>query len=183
MTPGLLHNLRLSLRVLARSKVYTAINLAGLVLGLTVSFILLIFAVNELSYNDCFSNAGRIYRVLSMDGRGNRHGLGPFMLKPAMDKHFSQIEQSARLINLHDLIGAVSVRGSSACQDVPDFYCADPELADILGLKLIPGKSGGAMISKTAAGKFFIYGYSSYKIIKGRRYKLCMESFSIKSWC
>jgi putative ABC transport system permease protein len=155
MTPGFPHNIRLSLRVLARSKVYTSINLSGLVLGLTVSFILLIFAVNELSYNDCFSNAGRIFRVLTKDDGGNRYGLGPYMLKPAIDKQFSQIEHSARLINLNNLLGNISVRGDSVCEDVPDFYCADPDLAYIFDLKLIRGRSGGVMISRTTAGKFF----------------------------
>lgn len=81
-----LHNLKLSFRILSRSSIYTAINLSGLVLGLTASFILIIFAINELSYNSWFKNADSIYRLIVNDMKGNRQPLGPLNIQTALIK-------------------------------------------------------------------------------------------------
>ena len=41
-----------SYRFIVKSTAYTVINLVGLTAGLAASFILFLFSVNELSYND-----------------------------------------------------------------------------------------------------------------------------------
>ena len=162
MFTGIIHNLKLSLRLLARSKVYTTINLTGLVLGLTASFILLIFAINELGYNDCYMEAHRMFRVIHRDKNGIRVATGSFSTKTLLTDHFSTIEQAARVVNLNYLIGNVSVKYNSVYQDVPGFFCADAELTDILRLRFIGKTSpsllkqpGHIIISDRAAQKYF----------------------------
>ncbi len=163
--PKLAHNLKISLRILSRTKGYTSINLAGLVLGLTVSFILLIFAVNELSYNRCFKNSGRIYRVINTYKSGEKGGFGPFILKPSLSGSFSEIETSARIIHLNFMMGTVSVKSGDVSQEVPDFLCADPELTGMLGMNFYRGSTkhlledpGQVILSDRAARKMFRFG-------------------------
>ncbi|MEI7661261.1 MAG: FtsX-like permease family protein [Bacteroidota bacterium] len=139
MVPDLLHNLKISLRMLARSKVNTAINLSGLVLGLTISFILLIFAINEVSYNRCFDNADRIFRVIHKDTTGLKVATGSFSFKNSLTGYFHSVEKTARIVNLNYIIGKVSIKWNAVYQDVPGFFCSDPELPDILQLKITRG--------------------------------------------
>jgi len=61
-----------SYRTIVNNKIYTVISLSGLVLGLTAAFTLLVFAINETSYNRCFSKAGSTYRIIYTDSKGTR---------------------------------------------------------------------------------------------------------------
>jgi len=156
------HNVTISLRLLTRNKVYTTINLSGLVLGLTVSFILLIFAINEVSYNKCFSSAGRIYRVISKDNNGNQLAMGPYVLKPLLQNYFPAIERSARFVNLNYTVGEVTLNRSGVYRSIPGFFCADQDLTAILELKIIRGSrqdymshSYDVIISDKSAHKYF----------------------------
>ncbi|MEI6683042.1 MAG: FtsX-like permease family protein [Bacteroidota bacterium] len=156
------HNVTISLRLLTRNKVYTTINLAGLVLGLTVSFILLIFAINEVSFNKCYTNAGRIYRVINRDNSGNQLAIGPYVLKPLLLSYFPEIEKSARLVNLNYSLGEVTINRSGVYRSIQGFFCADQEVTGILEMKIIRGSQHHFMrhphdviISNNSAHKYF----------------------------
>ncbi len=157
-----LHNLKLSFRILSRSRIYTAINLSGLVLGLTASFILIIFAINELSFNSWFKNADSIYRLIVNDMKGNRQPLGPLNIKTSLIKSFPEIDKSFRIISLDNYYGAVDIRNNSQNIPVSKFYCADPEIFNSLKIKIISGRRSQALkhpffvfISSDAAKRFF----------------------------
>ncbi len=157
-----LHNLKTSVRILARSKIFTAINLSGLVLGLTAAFILIVFAINELSYNSSFKNADRIYRMIISDHKGNKLPLGPLDLKPALSSRFTQIEQSFRMINLEHFIGQVEMNKNNISIPLTGFFCADPELITSLQLKLTAGRRADflrhpscVILSSEAAARIF----------------------------
>lgn len=53
----------ISIRNLTRQKGFSIINLAGLTLGLTVGFIILLYVFNETSYDSFHRDSERIYRV------------------------------------------------------------------------------------------------------------------------
>lgn len=157
-----LHNLKSSARILARSKIFTAINLSGLVLGLTAAFILIIFAINELSHNSGFKNADRIYRLIINDNKGNKLPLGPLNLKSALSNRFSGIEQSFRMVNLEHFIGQVEMQKNNISIPLTGFFCADPELITSLQLKMISGRKTDflrhhscVVLSSEAAARIF----------------------------
>ncbi len=193
MLPVILHNLKISLRVLARNKLYTAINLTGLVLGLTASFVLLIFAINELSYNRCFIKADRIYRVISVDKSGIQAALGPCLLKKSLTQHFPSIESAARIINL-DIAGGMMVKGETKYREVTGFCCVDPELINIMQIRVIRGttsrilsKPWHVIISEKAAGQYFKsqspIGKTLFVSIQGMVYRLVVSGvFSDLPW-
>src|SRR5882757_10100042 len=55
--------LKLALRNLRKYPVFSLINLGGLSVGIAASFILLIYSQRELSCDDHFRNADKIYRI------------------------------------------------------------------------------------------------------------------------
>ena len=157
-----LHNLKNSVRILARSKIFTAINLSGLVLGLTAAFILIIFAINELSYNSGYKNADRIYRLILNDSKGNKLPLVPLTTKSALSNRFSGIEQSFRMINLEHFIGLVEMQKNNISIPLAGFFCADPEMITSLQLKMMSGRRTNflrhhscVVLSSDAAARIF----------------------------
>lgn len=58
-----LNYLRIALRTLMKFKAYAVINLAGLALGLATGMFVLMYVLDETSYDAFHAHAGRIYRV------------------------------------------------------------------------------------------------------------------------
>ena len=55
--------LKLALRILQRQKVYSAINIFGLTIGVTASLLILLYVADEMSYDRFHPDADRTYRV------------------------------------------------------------------------------------------------------------------------
>lgn len=55
----------IALRNLRKDKIYSAINILGLAIGITCSVFLLMYILDELSYDRYHKDAGNIYRVVS----------------------------------------------------------------------------------------------------------------------
>jgi len=152
-----------SYRFLAKSKTYTLINLLGLVLGLTAAFILLIFLINELSYNRCFKDNQKLYRVLLKDkNKGELDALTGLVVAPSLKKYFSEIDNTTRITNLINITGPISVCRHNVFYKEPRFISADPSIFDLFSIELkeiSPGKLPPAtyslMISEETSEKYF----------------------------
>lgn len=59
------HYFTFAFRSLLRDKVFSLINIVGLAIGLTCSFFITIYVVNELSYDKFYGNKELIFRVLT----------------------------------------------------------------------------------------------------------------------
>src|SRR3989337_3564032 len=57
--------LKISCRSIAKDKIYSIINILGLTIGITCSLFLLMYILDELSYDRYHKNAENIYRVVS----------------------------------------------------------------------------------------------------------------------
>lgn len=63
-----MYNLKQIFRQLVKDKVFSIINIFGLVIGITSFLILFIHVLNEKSFDKHFSNHANIYRVISVPG-------------------------------------------------------------------------------------------------------------------
>ena len=72
------NNLLLSIRHLRADRINTLINIAGLILGLGIVSVVIVFVVNELGYNSSFKNRANIYRVLNYNSADNN----PYRIVP-----------------------------------------------------------------------------------------------------
>jgi putative ABC transport system permease protein len=58
------HYLKITFRSLFRDKGYSIVNILGLSVAVACCLLLILWIKFELSYENCYPNAGRIYLVL-----------------------------------------------------------------------------------------------------------------------
>lgn len=63
----LLNYLRIALRNIYRQKTYSAINILGFAIGLTVCLIISFYVIDDLTYDNFHDNADNIYHLLTVD--------------------------------------------------------------------------------------------------------------------
>jgi putative ABC transport system permease protein len=158
----ILNTLKSSYRYITNSKVFTIINLIGLISGLAASFILLLFALNEMSFDSYHKGSDRIYRVLNKDKKGNRTVLTPYSLAPSLLKDTVNVYNSGRLVYLKYITGPVRVQSGGSYFDEPSFVCVDSSILNILTFNILMGSasnclnsSDGILLSQSAATRYF----------------------------
>jgi len=136
-----------SYRFILKSKTFTAINLIGLTAGLTASFFLLIYIINEFSYDSFHTKSNRIFRIITHT-ESTSIPFSPSLLPTRLMAGSEGIEKSGRILSLAYLIGEVSVDQQRNFVKAPGFMCADPEILDILTIPLLSGEGQTGLLSK-----------------------------------
>jgi putative ABC transport system permease protein len=92
----------IAIRNLARHKVYSFINIAGLAIGMACCALIMLYVQHELRYDDFHSKGDRIYRVwrefLGDDGSVRFHPGVSGPLAPALMRDFPEVENAIRFI-------------------------------------------------------------------------------------
>jgi len=151
--------LKTSWRSLLRYKIYSAINLFGLAIGIACSLLIFLWIQDELSYDRFHENSDWIYRVVSesqSDGNVNRIAITPAPLASALIDDFPGIVKAVTLDNNVFFIRYKNRRFNERV------FFSDPEFFDIFTLPLIKGDSKTALkepytivISESASNKYF----------------------------
>ncbi|MDZ5649357.1 ABC transporter permease [Nitrospirillum sp. BR 11828] len=93
--------LTVALRMLVKHRLYSAITVAGLALGLTAAILIGLFVHNELTYDRDVTDADRIQQVLvtaTLPGRAPEDGASlPMPVGPALKQAFPQVADVARV--------------------------------------------------------------------------------------
>ncbi|MFD2247098.1 ABC transporter permease [Pontibacter ruber] len=93
---------KIALRNLVRNRVYSAINIAGLAIGVASCILIFLYVKDELSYESHFTNADRIVRVAGeiklASQEANKFSLSPAALEPALRRDFPDIEHVTQLV-------------------------------------------------------------------------------------
>lgn len=90
--------LKTAIRFLKRNKLFAGINALGLSIALAASFIILLFVINELSYNTCHKNRNRVFRVLNYYAEFKTIQTGtPYILASALKEAYPQIEKAVNI--------------------------------------------------------------------------------------
>ena len=91
--------LRVAFRNLRRNKGFTAINIVGLAIGLATCLLILLYVLDELSYDRFNKDADRIYRVDGDIKLGGNHFItatSPGPMGPALRQDYPEVEQETR---------------------------------------------------------------------------------------
>ncbi|MCP4723795.1 MAG: ABC transporter permease, partial [bacterium] len=94
--------LKITLRNIYRQKGYSIINISGLAIGLTCSIMILLWVMNEFSYDTFHENNDTLYIVgtkMTMSDRTYTGTGTPPALGPALKIEYPEIANSARLQN------------------------------------------------------------------------------------
>src|SRR5436853_4714587 len=94
------HYFKTAFRNLQRNKIYAAINIVGIAIGLAAFWMIALYVGDELSYDRSFSNAGRIYRIAqhaNWEGGSLNIVPTPALLSTALKAEFPEVEDAARI--------------------------------------------------------------------------------------
>jgi putative ABC transport system permease protein len=93
--------LKIAFRNLVRNKVYSFINIGGLVIGMTTCLLLLQYVNFKLSYDQFNQNVDNIYRVVNdryQEGKLIQHGTITYSgISPAMQRDFPEVMNHTRI--------------------------------------------------------------------------------------
>ena len=93
--------LKSAIRFLANNKIFAGINMVGLSIALAVSFIILLYVINEFSYDRCHKNRKNVYRVISDHKDLKMIFAGtPFILASTLKTDFPQVKKAANVRNV-----------------------------------------------------------------------------------
>ncbi len=132
------YNLKIALRFWKRNKVFAGINIFGLSIALAASFIMLLYVINELSYDHCHLKRENVFRVLNYYVNFNKTiSSTPYILAPTLKEEFSQVEKAISVGSMIDF--KLEFKGEFI--NVADAISTGSEVFDIFTLPLISTSS------------------------------------------
>ncbi|MEO8763755.1 MAG: ABC transporter permease [Ginsengibacter sp.] len=153
--------LKIAFRNLWNNKGFSAINIAGLAVGLATCLLMLFYVTDELGYDKFNEKADRIFRVDGDIKFGGNHfvlAVAPDPLGPVLKKDFPQVEQYTRLRGYG---GLLVKKGSQNISEDGVIY-ADSTLFDVFTLPMLQGDPTTALsepksvvITEKVAKKYF----------------------------
>jgi putative ABC transport system permease protein len=132
-------------RFLNQNKVFAGINIFGLSIALATSFIILLFVVNELSYDTCHKNRKRVFRVLNYYVNFKKTmPYTPYILAPTLKEEFPQVEKAASVVKMTDF----RLKLKNEFVDIHYAISASSEVFDIFTMPLINDPSNHNLLEE-----------------------------------
>lgn len=157
--------LKIAWRNLRKHKAYSAINVAGLALGMACCILLLLYVQNELAFDAFHEKADRIYRITETESspeKSERHfpfTMGP--LAPALTGEFPEVVSAVRLRDRFGT-GRFSARYGERHFYEGDYLITEPSFFEIFDFKLLQGEAKAVLqeplavvLTQTTAQKYF----------------------------
>lgn len=95
---------KLFTRTLKSNKAFSAINIGGLAVGLSTCLLIMLYIVDEYSYDKHHEFGDRIFRVVSVSGKNyDAWAAAPAPMSAALKAELPEVEESARLLTFPDI--------------------------------------------------------------------------------
>ena len=134
--------IKITLRHIKRYKTYTFLNIFGLIVGFTCSFLIFLYVRYELSYDQYHENAETVYRVVQKQTGNVWLGTDMWnatsgMLKPTLLENFPEVVKAVRVYH----------RGGTVYHNKNyflerRFFIVEPEFLEIFTFPLVKGDPG-----------------------------------------
>ncbi|MDP4255761.1 MAG: ABC transporter permease [Bacteroidota bacterium] len=96
--------LKVAIRVLTRNKAFSLINIAGLAIGLATCMLIMLYILDEKSYDQYHRDADRIYRVaMRAPGIGQGWAAQPAPVAASMQQELPEVEVATRLLKMPNM--------------------------------------------------------------------------------
>lgn len=156
----LLNYFKVSIRQIHRHKVYSAINILGLALGIASCVLIYLYVQNEFSYDTFHLHKDTLYRVYITEDPPERDAFSyveaPWHLAEALEQSFPEIEQAVRMVIRSDVIQS---QNKSYTQR---YHLVDPDFFEIFSFPLLSGSrdsvlqnSSSVVLTESAAERYF----------------------------
>jgi putative ABC transport system permease protein len=130
--------IKIALRNISRTKIFTFINIIGLAIGMAGTLMMLMYVANELSYENFHKNRNQIFRV-SVD-YGDKNSKMQFAgampaLGPTLKEEFPEVENSVRFErDEHTLL---EYNGNKFHEQ--NLFFVDPSVFDVFSFTILRG--------------------------------------------
>ena len=161
------HYFKAALKGLNKNKGFTAINIVGLSIGIAACLLIVLYVVNELSYDKYNINGNRIYRITEnarLNGNENSWASTEKPLKEALTS-LPEIEKTTRLIPKTSLFITPQkffVKKGNTSIEEKNVVFAESSLFDVFTLPMIEGNPSSSLsepnsvvITESTARKYF----------------------------
>ncbi|HEX6890666.1 MAG TPA: ABC transporter permease, partial [Chryseolinea sp.] len=164
-TTGLMlrNYLTIAFRNLNKHRFYTLINISGLSIGIASCLIIVLYVMNELSYDKHHEKASRIYRIngeIKFGGNHWRLAVGPAPLASVLQTEFPEVENVVRFRSQ----GSYLVKREGSTTSIKEFNVnqTDSTFFKMFSVPVLEGDANTALkepntvaISKKLAEKHF----------------------------
>ena len=141
--------IKIAVRNLSKNKTYTFINILGLSIGITCTLFMMMWVVDELSWDSFHTNADNLFRV-EMDQpnpKGMFHvNLTPFPMGPVLKEEIPEIKNSARTVFPSNLL----MRSGERLFYESNAVIVDPSYLEMFSFPLIKGNVETVLNDPTA---------------------------------
>ncbi len=158
----LVNHIKVAWRHLRKNKIYSAITMSGLVLGLGVFILFAVLLYSQFNYNSFHKNFERIYSVVQVLPRGiekdHHSAITPAPLKDVLLAEFPEIEKAARFF----LPGRMIVRYGDNLFYESRIRFVDPDFLSIFTFDLLKAEKEAVLsnpytivLTESSALKYF----------------------------
>lgn len=150
---------KVAVRYLLRNKGYTAINIAGLAIGVTCCILMMLFVRSEWSYDKFHSKGNRIYRLWQeekYEGQDFINTVTPLSAAGVIQAHYPEVELTCRVFATNPIIKV----GQSSFTDA--LRMVDSSFFNLFDFKMIEGNKqdpfpsiNTVLLTKETAKKYF----------------------------
>ena len=148
-------------RYIARNRIFTAINVMGLVIGMTAFLLIIQYTTHEFTYDTFWQNKEHIYRIqLDRYNKGElstRWAAGCLGIGPDLKRNFPEVKYYTRLAKSTAMLSY----GDTYFKE-DNIYYASEDFFNVFGLKLVEGVDSSALkgpnkmvVSQSLAKKYF----------------------------
>ncbi|MCE5273244.1 ABC transporter permease [bacterium] len=131
--------LKVALRNILRHKLYSAINIAGLAVGIAAFMVIVLWVQFNLSFDGFHKNADRIYKViniLNFGGRSPQHvGLTPPPMGPSLLNDYPEVEAYCRIMGT----GRLTIEKQGKPIYIKSYSTVDSTIFDIFTFEALAG--------------------------------------------
>lgn len=158
--------LKITYRNFVRQKLYSVLNVTGLVVGLSCFLLIALYIQDELSFDRFHAKSDRIFRVVEhfeSEGVGEHSASLPFPAGPALEDEFpGQVEHAVRLFNFQSPTLAMANKEAEKAFNESRIFFADSTLFEVFDFPLMRGnreealeQPNSVLLTASMARKYF----------------------------
>jgi len=133
-----------------RNKAFLIVNITGLAIGLAVSILLLLYVMNEWSYDRHFRKQDRIVQLNSIWTQEGKKEIYPICTRKAYTELPQNIPGIEKTVQIYRGWGVEVIRKPEHFQNLQLLY-ADPEFFDLFEMNFVYGTAANALNSPYSA--------------------------------
>ncbi|WP_400077344.1 ABC transporter permease [Winogradskyella sp. R77965] len=155
--------IKIAWRSLKTNRLFSAINILGLSIGLATTLVLFLFILNERSYDKMYTNSDRIHRVLlnTTEDEIETWSSLPSALAPALKSNIPEIIESGRILK-HDFGGTAFIKAGDEVFTEEKLFWTDPSILEMFNVEIIKGSGSESLkspnnilLSESTAKRYF----------------------------